>query len=263
MNDEYHLAVGPHRRPGGGRCAMEWVAHLAGEPHTDAPATVSPVLAAFTRSFNDALEDGPRQRLRPYLVRTIGTAADGRDDWRAWLCADWLVRTCAPAMLDRAGLREHASALRRLAPLEDEPTARHAHRRLHAARAAAARERGTARAAAAPDGTTFHTAPDGARHAARSLPRTAGWDAARAGVRGAAAPCAIRETAAETACQAARDAAWTAAWRAAPAPWPELRPIAEALQRSAFDLLDRMLPGVALDVPAPLADPSDIAAPAV
>ena len=43
-----------------------------------------------------------RQRLRPYLGRMIGTAGDGVDDARAWRCADWLVRTGAPALL---GLR--------------------------------------------------------------------------------------------------------------------------------------------------------------
>ena len=100
MSDQYQLAVGPHRRPGGARCAMEWVAHLAGEAHSDTPATVSPVLAAFARSRNDALDDSRRQRLRPYLARMIGTADDGLDERRAWLCVDWLVRTCVPALLE-------------------------------------------------------------------------------------------------------------------------------------------------------------------
>jgi len=236
MNDQYHLAAGPHRRPGGARCAMEWVAHLAGQPHSDSPSTVSPVLAAFTRSWNDALADDVRQRLRPYLARTIGTAADGLDEHRAWLCADWLVRTCAPAMLDHAGLPDHADALRRLDSLgSDEP--------LHAAHSAAAHARAAARPTSPEPGAT-----DSARHAATTAPRTTGWDAARAAVR-SASPCGTRETAAEIACRTARDAAWTAAWRDAPVAWGEMRPVALELQASAFGLLDRMLPGLMLPDP--------------
>jgi len=108
MPDDYRLAAGPHRRPGTGRCAMEWVAHLAGEPHTDAPRSVSPVLAAFARTLNDELDDAARQRLRPYLARMIGTAGDGGDSERRRRCADWLARECAPAMLAHAGLEEAA-----------------------------------------------------------------------------------------------------------------------------------------------------------
>jgi hypothetical protein len=244
MGEEYHLAAGPHRRPGGGRCAMEWVAHLAGEPHTDEPRTVSPVLAAFARSWNDALDDESRQRLRPYLGRTIGTAGDGHDEWRAWLCADWLVRVCAPALLDHAGLRASAAELRSLAPLTGDEAARRAEPALAVACAAAARARSEAREAAI-------SSPEGARHAARALPRTAGSDAARAAVRSASLPDA--EGAAERACRIARDASWAASWHDAPASWASLRPVAESLQRSAFGLLDRMLPAeLLLD---PLAQP--------
>ncbi len=34
----------------------------------------------------------PRQRLRPYLARTIGPAEDGFDSTRSWLALDWLIR---------------------------------------------------------------------------------------------------------------------------------------------------------------------------
>ncbi len=55
---------------------MEWVSFIAGEPHSDDPSCVSPVLRAYCTALNDSLDHGPRQRLRPYLARTIGTAAD-------------------------------------------------------------------------------------------------------------------------------------------------------------------------------------------
>ena len=83
MSNEYRLAYGTHASPQDGRCAMEWVSHLAGEPHSDEPRCVSPVLRAFCITFNDSLEDEPRQGLRPYLARTIGTADDGLDGARS------------------------------------------------------------------------------------------------------------------------------------------------------------------------------------
>ena len=201
--DDYRLASGAHRRPGTRRCAMEWVAHLAGEPHSDAPRTVSPVLAAFARTLNDALDDDTRQRLRPYLGRTIGTAGDGGEAERVALCVRWLERECAPALLAHAGL----------APGDDAARARTAARRS---------EPGYA---------------DGARHAARAAARTVGWDAALAAVRAGGGD----EGRALTAWRTARDAAWVAAWRDGPSPWPALRPIALALQRSIFALFDRLL----------------------
>jgi hypothetical protein len=83
---------------------MEWVSHLAGEPHSDEPACVSPVLRAFCTSLNDGLEDIPRQRLRTYLPRTISTSGDGLDDRRGWMAMDWLIRVHTPTWLSAAGL---------------------------------------------------------------------------------------------------------------------------------------------------------------
>lgn len=72
MSTDYSLAYGTHTTPKDGRCAMEWVSFLAGEPHSDDPSCVSPVLRAYCTTLNDTLEDGPRQLLQPYLMRTIG-----------------------------------------------------------------------------------------------------------------------------------------------------------------------------------------------
>lgn len=77
MTQDYTLAYGTHATPEQGRCAREWVSHLAGEPHSDEPACVSPALRALCIMLNDGLADVPRQRLRPCLARTIGTAGDG------------------------------------------------------------------------------------------------------------------------------------------------------------------------------------------
>src|SRR3954447_19372090 len=102
--DSYRLSAGRHVRAEQGRCAMEWVAHLAGEAHSDRPDCVSPVVGALARSWNDALEETTRQRLRPYLGRMIGTAGDGGDEARAWRCTDWLPRPGAPPPLGVAGV---------------------------------------------------------------------------------------------------------------------------------------------------------------
>jgi hypothetical protein len=90
---------------------MEWVSHLAGEPHGDAPVCVSPVLRSYCRALNDVLEDAPRQRLRPYLARTIGTSEDGLDEPRSWMALDWLIRIYAPSWLAAVGSTETANRL--------------------------------------------------------------------------------------------------------------------------------------------------------
>ncbi|HEX6020651.1 MAG TPA: hypothetical protein VFZ00_01565, partial [Solirubrobacter sp.] len=114
----YFLSEGSHPTAAEGRCAMEWVAYLAGEPHTDSPVCVSPLLRGFGIALNDPWDDEQRQKLRPYLARCIGTANDGRDMERSWMAWDWLVRTFVPAFLDlRPELREHAARLRALSPV--------------------------------------------------------------------------------------------------------------------------------------------------
>ena len=110
MSHDFTLSYGTHATPAEGRCAMEWVSYLAGEPHSDDPACVSPVLRAYCTTLNDSLEDAPRQRLRPYLARTIGTTDDGLDDARSWMAMDWLIRTYAPTWLAVAGLTGSAAA---------------------------------------------------------------------------------------------------------------------------------------------------------
>ncbi|MGI8713110.1 MAG: hypothetical protein ACR2NR_08010, partial [Solirubrobacteraceae bacterium] len=126
MNSDYTLAYGTHATPDDGRCAMEWVSFLAGEPHGDEPLCVSPVLRALCIALNDGLDDEPRQRLRPYLTRTIGTAGDGLDVPRAWMAMDWLIRVYAPAWLALADLRGDGDALAGLAPVVDERSLREA-----------------------------------------------------------------------------------------------------------------------------------------
>jgi hypothetical protein len=174
---EYTLKSGSHANPEDGLCAMEWCAYIAKEPHSDQPVCVSPVLKSFCIAFNDALPDDQRQRLRPYLTRCIGTAGDGLDERRAWLATDWLIRECAPAWLDLAGLHKNAQNLRSLGRVLSTERAAAVQGELNSARSEAAAAWDAARAAAG------DAAGDAARAAAWAAAGDAAWDAARAALK--------------------------------------------------------------------------------
>jgi hypothetical protein len=53
---------------------MELASMLAGENFSDRPATFSPVIAAFLRTYNDGIDDGRRQDLYPLAALIVGTA---------------------------------------------------------------------------------------------------------------------------------------------------------------------------------------------
>jgi len=251
MSTDYTLAYGTHATPEEGRCAMEWVSYLAGEPHSDDPACVSPVLRAYCTSLNDSLDDGTRQLLRPYLARTIGTADDGLDEARSWMALDWLIRTYAPTWLAAAGLPGPANELAVLARVMDASDLREALVALRAARCDARAAWSGALGAARPAAfTPWAAGRAAAREAAWSSAGAAAWAAARVAVgeiAGDRARAIAREIGGDAAAMIAR-AARTAAGRAAAreAARSALAPTLEALHRSAFTLLDRMLPTVSL-----------------
>jgi hypothetical protein len=250
MSTDYTLAYGTHATPEDGRCAMEWVSYLAGEPHSDHPSCVSPVLRAFCIALNDGLEEAPRQRLRPYLARTIGTAEDGMDERRAWMAMDWLIRTYTPLWLAAAGLGGPAAELRGL----DEVTAvgdlGHA---LDALRPARQRARELWGAGPASWLAPRAAARIAARETAWSAAGAAAWAAARAGVgdiagdRARAAARAAAGDAAAVLVRMARSAAGRAAARDAAR--AALTPTVTELRESVFLLLDRMLPTIPLAIP--------------
>nr|MBA2706998.1 hypothetical protein [Gemmatimonadaceae bacterium] len=135
--DTLVLEHGAHS-PDGKFCIMEATAYIAGEPWSDAPKCVSPVIGAFLRSWNDSLGDNDRQLLKPYVTRVIGTRTNAKDEEkRSWMATDWLARECAPAFLRLARLTEHAEALEGLAALTTPKRAQKAQPALAAARAAA------------------------------------------------------------------------------------------------------------------------------
>ena len=252
MSTDYTLSYGTHATPEDGRCAMEWVSYLAGEPHGDEPACVSPVLRAFCTALNDGLRDAPRQRLRPYLARTIGTADDGLDEARSWMAMDWLIRVYTPAWLEVARLTDAGARLTSLSPVFDAsalPTALAALERARRdARAAWTSALGAGRAAAW--AVPWAAGRSAAREAAWSSAGAAAWAAARlevgdiAGDRARAAARAAAGDAAAAAARAARSVTERAA--AKEATRAALAPTVDGLNESALALLDRMLPKEAL-----------------
>ncbi|MEA2384313.1 MAG: hypothetical protein QOH72_4284 [Solirubrobacteraceae bacterium] len=133
------LARGKHTSPRGGACVMELASMLAGEEFTDRPESVCPVVAAFLRGYNDAIDDRRRQDLYGHAAAAVGTRASAAvTRRRAQRCLDelralrrWPLATLSlpralpdsvPGMervagrlareLNRSGIGSHARALR-------------------------------------------------------------------------------------------------------------------------------------------------------
>jgi hypothetical protein len=98
-----------------GHCAMEVVAWLADEGHTDAPQCASPVLARYIIRLNDRWSNEKRQLLKPYLIRTIGTGSDGKDQVRMRIAHKHLL-SILPDMLRLAGMDDEIAALEAVEP---------------------------------------------------------------------------------------------------------------------------------------------------
>lgn len=88
---------------------MSLVALMAGDRHTDRPATACPVIAAFAIKINDTVDCDTRQGLKLMAPRIIGTN-DGRGADRAWLLARVCVNEVFPYMLEDAGVDAGAIA---------------------------------------------------------------------------------------------------------------------------------------------------------
>lgn len=67
------LVRGKHSDPRGGACVMELASMLAGEPFSDRPVSVCPVIAAFLRAYNDLIDDRRRQDLYRLAALSVGT----------------------------------------------------------------------------------------------------------------------------------------------------------------------------------------------
>ena len=110
-----HLDHGSHsaKKPGEW-CVMEAVSWAAGEPWTDRPSCVSPVIASYCITLNDRLNDEARQKLVPYIFKVIGTnTGEADDEQRRRIAATHFARLL-PGWLDAAGLPDAADRIRAL-----------------------------------------------------------------------------------------------------------------------------------------------------
>ena len=232
---EIYLDQGSHETYEDGHCLLEVAAHLAGEPHSDTPACVCPVLAAAGRGLNDSINDGARRQallggLAPALVNTLDPSKEHQRSLE-WL--DWLTRVYLPTWLDLVpSLAAHAAALRGLPAVSDE-NAVEAEAVVCAAAAA-----GEAVRDAAWD-TAWVAIRDAVWGAAVGAAWTTAWSAQQFSMRDAAweaARSAAVAAAWSAAREAARDATWVGTGDVAEA---LLGPTTEALQDSAAALLRR------------------------
>jgi hypothetical protein len=121
------LAHGRHPSPQMGACVMELASMLAGESFSDRPATVSPVIAAFLRTYNDGIDDDRRQALYPLaalIVGTTGTRALERE--RVSRCLEFARQLGARTPPGRAAIgiatAEASGSWAALAALRDGPS---------------------------------------------------------------------------------------------------------------------------------------------
>ncbi len=250
------LAHGPHAEPCGSSfagCVLEAASWVAGEPWSDHPAGVSPVIAAFLRCWNDALPDTDRVDLLPHVAGIIGSRSSAdTETHRAMLALDWLVRTHTTAWLARVpSLADRTARLRAMPPLDSE-TAGMALREIVSI-ASVATATADAAVLEATELAQRRATPAEAPWAGRSVGRaTAGGPSSMAAnaSAGSAARSATFQRLGDSPAMATADAAWAGAQQAAryvaaTAPFGEvtrrLAPTVLELQVSAHGLLDRMI----------------------
>ncbi|HWF25217.1 MAG TPA: hypothetical protein VG275_07210 [Solirubrobacteraceae bacterium] len=240
------LLAGDHDAASGMYCFTEAVAYAAGEPHSSSPKCLSPVIRRFGMALNDRLDDDRRQLLRPFALRALGTAGDGRDEERREMCTQWLLEHL-PDLFDRAGLPDTATKLR---AIEGDLAVENVRRVLLDARddAWAARSR-------ALDLVRARVRDELRKQGLTDRPAEAA--VAEAAVAAVAEAVAVAEAAAEAVAAEAvpySERWWQirdAVYLAVRAKVREiLAPTLDELLPSALDLLDRMLPPEPLQAPA-------------
>ena len=234
----------------------------AGEKFTDRPRTVSPVIAAFLRIWNDELEDDPRQELKPYIEKVIGSVlTDDVEEHRAWMATDWLVRVQATTWLRAAGVEDLAEELENEEPIWSPDRARATQKLLDAGheivnrKAKEGADEWTQKgeeAWAEVSPKTWESVSNGIKNTVRKTTRR-GHIAALAAAESTGKRYAARDAAFEIACDVAWDAAYTIAWKVAipigagtpgeatNAVREALEPTADKLHRLTFDLLDELI----------------------
>jgi hypothetical protein len=111
--EKIELKTGSHAKREDGVCAMELVAWMAGEKHSDAPECACPVITKYVIRLNDRLTTEERQLLKPYLPRIIGTRDTSENQIkRAKTLAHAALTVFAPMALEVRGYKDHAEKMR-------------------------------------------------------------------------------------------------------------------------------------------------------
>ncbi|MBK8583263.1 MAG: hypothetical protein IPL86_16040 [Flavobacteriales bacterium] len=102
-------------------CVMEAAAYVAGEPWSDAPQCVCPVIGEMMREWNDGI-GGVVERtalLGPLISVIVGSASTPDVQVRrAAMLMDWAIRVSLPMRLRAAGHESAARELEALPPIE-------------------------------------------------------------------------------------------------------------------------------------------------
>lgn len=91
------LGPGPHKSPDRGVCAAEATAFLAGEPHSDHPDCLCPVLGEVLRWMNDRMPETVQPGLVPLLPLLVGARDQGAQRQRAVRIAKAITQSLRPA----------------------------------------------------------------------------------------------------------------------------------------------------------------------
>lgn len=100
------LSHGKHSEPTDGACVMELASMIAGEPFTDRPRSVCPVIAALLRAYNDAVDDRRRQDLYACAAQAVGTRSSAAvERLRLARIRDWTLQMRRARRLHLPSLR--------------------------------------------------------------------------------------------------------------------------------------------------------------
>jgi len=146
---QVRLGKGPHpaqTNPTGNRdmCLLEAVSYFTGESWSHRPACVSPAIALFLSTWQDALDDEERDLLFPpdkWIPALVGT----RGDWvaeqrRCHSALDWAIRIYPQIWFrHNLALAPYGKALEKLPEISDDISAKKASKAIRAACFAASR----------------------------------------------------------------------------------------------------------------------------
>ncbi len=123
MQKPVTLKLGSHEPNGDQMCVMEYIAYIEGEPWSDRPTCVCPIIGCLLRTWNDTFDEDDCQRtdvLLPLVSTVIGTNSDDLNVKikRSWLAIDWDIRVRTTTWLRASGLEQEAVSIESIPTIE-------------------------------------------------------------------------------------------------------------------------------------------------